>query len=254
METTVPKDSDDVQSGPGALRRGLHILSLLRRSDGAPLSPAQIASALSMPRPSAYRVLAILESESYVTRTADGKRFILAESDAGTPSEFAGRLREVMERVAARTGNPVFLVRREGPDLVCEHREIGTHRLQILSMRVGHRAPLGVGAAGIALLSRLPEAELSAVFRQNADAYASYRNLQVSTIRTLIDNCRARGYAVVGNYMLPGVLSVGICIQREGARPHTAMSVTAPHERLPLSRQREVAEFMRRELDMVIPI
>lgn len=248
------KESDDAQSGPGALRRGLHILSLLRRSEGAPLSPAQIASALSMPRPSAYRVLAILESESYVTRTSDGKRFMLAD-EAGTEtySGFSGQLREVMARVAARTGNPVFLVRREGADLVCLHREIGTHRLQILSMRVGHRAPLGVGAAGIALLSRLREPELAAVLHENATAYAGYRNLQVSTIRTLIENCCARGYAVVGNYMLPGVLSVGVCVQSKGSRPRTAMSVTAPHERLPLSRQKEIAEFMRRELDALIP-
>lgn len=247
------KESDDAQSGAGALRRGLHILSLLKRSEGAPLSPAQIASALSIPRPSAYRVLSTLESESYVTRTSDGKRFMLAEPGAETYSGFSGRLREVMERVATRTGNPVFLVRREGADLVCLHREIGTHRLQILSMRVGHRAPLGVGAAGIALLSRLPEPELAAVLDENAGNYVSYRNLQVSTIRTLIENCRARGYAVVGNYMLPGVLSVGVCVQREGSHPHTAMSVTAPHERLPLSRQKEVAEFMRRELDALTP-
>lgn len=247
------KEPDDSQAGPGALRRGLHILSLLRRSEGAPLSPAQIASALSMPRPSAYRVLAILESESYVTRTGDGKRFMLAEPGAGTSGGYDERLREVMDRVASRTGNPVFLVKRDGPDLVCVHREIGTHRLQILSMQIGHRAPLGVGAAGIALLSRLPKTELAALLKENADAYAGYRNLQVATIRTLIDSCRARGYAVVGNYMLSGVLSVGICVQREGSHPFTAMSVTAPHERLPLSRQREIAELMRCELDTLLP-
>ena len=247
------KESEDVHSGPGALRRGLHILSLLRRSEGAPLSPAQIASALSIPRPSAYRVLAILESESYVARSSDGKRFVLAEPGAETSSGVSPSLHEVMERIAARTGNPVFLVRRDGGDLVCLHRKIGTHRLQILSMRVGHRAPLGVGAAGIALLARLPESELAAVLKANASAYADYRNLQVSTIRTLIENCRTRGYAVVGNYMLPGVLSVGICVQQEGIRPQTAISVTAPHERLPLSRQKEVAEFMRRELDGMNP-
>ena len=245
----MTRESDEAHSGPGALRRGLHILTLLRRNEGVPLSPAQIASALSMPRPSAYRVLAVLESEEYVTRTGDGKRFLLAESRAATSTEFPGGLREVMGRVAASTGDPVFLVKREGADLVCLHREIGTHRLQILSMRVGHRAPLGVGAAGIALLARMPESELAAVLRENAGAYAGYHNLQVSTIRTLSENCRARGYAVVGNYMLAGVLSVGICVQRVGARPRMAMSVTAPHARLPLSRQKEIAELMRREVD-----
>ncbi|HEY1611501.1 MAG TPA: hypothetical protein VGG24_19725 [Paraburkholderia sp.] len=88
---------------------------------------------------------------------------------------------------------------------------------------------------------------------KNAQTYAGYRNLQVSTIRTLVENCRVRGYAVVGNYMLAGVLSVGICVQSEGARAHTAMSVTAPHDRLPLSRQREIVERMRRELDALVP-
>lgn len=237
--------------GPGALRRGLHILTLLRRSAGTPLSPAEIAATLGIPRPSAYRVLAILESEAYAVRTDDGKRYsIAAPADglADDSSDFVRRMRPVMKRVAAEIGNAVFLVQRDGPELVCLHREIGTHPLQILSLDIGGRAPLGVGAAGVALLSLMTSQQVNQTLQQNAEAYVEYGHLHASTIRKLIENCRTRGYSVVGNYMLKGVLAVGICIRPGDSHPLTAISVTAPHARLPLSRQKEVAELMRREV------
>jgi DNA-binding IclR family transcriptional regulator len=242
---------DDHPSAPGALRRGLQILTLLRRSEGVPLSPAQIASALSIPRPTVYRVLTVLESESYVRRTGDGRKFFIEYPEHGESITLLEHMRTVMRAVAAHTGNAVFLVKREGPELVCLHREIGTHPLQVLSMQVGARAPLGVGAAGVAMLSVLPEAERSDVLATNAASYVEYGNLQVSTIRKLVENCGVRGYAVVGNYMLKGVLSVGITLEPQGSVPLMAMSVTGPHERLPLVRQKQVADFMRNALNAI---
>src|SRR3546814_4216111 len=66
--------------GPGALRRGLHIVNLLRRQGGT-LSVAAIAKATGLPRPTAYRLLDVLESEGYVRRDDTGKRFALGSPD-----------------------------------------------------------------------------------------------------------------------------------------------------------------------------
>lgn len=240
----------DEASGPGALRRGLRVLLHLQRSVRA-LGPAEIALAVNMPRPTVYRLLGILETEGFVRRDESGKAFLAAvpEVDAGSEwAAFIKRMKPAMERIAAQTGNAVFLSRRDHCNLICLHREIGSHPVQILALQIGGCSPLGVGAGGIAMLASLNQRELDEVIETNAAQYLEWGNLHVSTIRKLIENCRARGYSVVGNYALQGVLAVGIAIPGNSRRPVTALSVTAPHDRLPLHRQKEVAALIRSEL------
>ncbi|WP_454688574.1 IclR family transcriptional regulator [Achromobacter aloeverae] len=245
----MSKQSDEA-AGPGALRRGLRILLHLQRGT-RPLAPAEIAKAVDMTRPTVYRLLDVLEAEGFVRRDESGKAFVAAapEVDAGSEwAMFIKRMRPLMERIAAQTGNAVFLSRRDQRDLICLHREIGSHPVQILSLPIGGRSPLGVGAGGIAMLGSLSQREIDEVIEANAAEYLEWGNLHVSTIRKLIENCRARGYSVVGNYALQGVLAVGVAIAGNARRPVTSLSVTAPHDRLPLQRQREVAALMRGEL------
>ncbi|MFC4273858.1 IclR family transcriptional regulator [Achromobacter aloeverae] len=240
----------EAAGGPGALRRGLRILLHLQRST-RPLGPAEIARAVEMTRPTVYRLLDILEGEGFVRRDESGKAFLASAPEVDVGSEWAlfiRRMKPIMERIAVQTGNAVFLSRRDHRSLICLHREIGSHPVQILSLQIGGRSPLGVGAGGIAMLGALSLRERDEVMAANAAEYLEWGNLHVSTIRKLIENCRARGYSVVGNYALQGVLAVGIAIAGNARRPVTALSVTAPHDRLPLQRQREVAALMRGEL------
>lgn len=227
------------------------LLKLLQRNPGITMSPAELARATDIPRPTVYRLLEILENEGYVRRLADGSFYAAPPIDgslAGEWAAFVTQMRPVLERVAANTGNAVFLSRRDGDDLVCMHREIGTHPVQVLSLQVGGRSPLGVGAGGIAMLSTLPDAQIESIMARNAAAYIEYGNLQVSTLRKLTANCRERGYAVVGNYALKGVLAIGVPIMPTARRPLSSISVTAPHERMPLARQKVIAEMIRGEI------
>nr|WP_255701634.1 IclR family transcriptional regulator [Bordetella sp. LUAb4] len=245
----VAKESEEA-GGPGALRRGLRVLLHLQRSP-RPLGPAEIAKAIDMTRPTVYRLLDILETEGFVRRDSSGKAFLATAPEVDAGSEWAmyiKRMKPIMERIAAQTGNAVFFSRRDQRDLICLHREIGSHPVQILSLPIGGRSPLGVGAGGIAMLGSLSQREIDDVIEANAAEYLEWGNLHVSTIRKLIENCRARGYSVVGNYALQGVLAVGIAIAGNARLPVTSLSVTAPHDRLPLQRQREIAALMRSEL------
>ncbi|MBV7486050.1 IclR family transcriptional regulator [Bordetella sp. BOR01] len=240
--------------GPGALRRGLHIVNLLRRQGGT-LSVAAIAKATGLPRPTAYRLLDVLESEGYVRRDDTGKRFALGSPDVSLGDHwqmFVQDMKPVMISIARRTGNAVFLVRRDELNLLCLHREIGPYPIQVLSLNIGGRQPLGVGAAGVAMLSTLAPRQLASLLKRNQAAYLDYGNLQLATVRRLVENCLARGYAVVGGYSLKGVLAVGVAIPATASLPLAALSVTAPLDRMPLARQREIAQIIQDELKPVI--
>jgi len=234
---------------PGALRRGLRILGALR--DAAALRAAELAALTGIPRPTVYRLLEILEAEGFVAREADGKSFTLAAA-VDNPDDrwgaFVRQMEPVMRRIAQRTGNAVFLVRQKDNDLLCLHREIGTYPIQILSLPVGGRQPLGVGAAGVALLSTMGARQVTALLKANTEAYLNYGNLHVSTVRRLVENCRERGYAVVGNYSLKGILAVGVPMKASGGLGQAAMSVTAPLDRMSIPRQREAVAIMQAEI------
>ncbi|MCR2134573.1 hypothetical protein NSX40_24540, partial [Salmonella enterica] len=75
-----------------------------------------------------------------------------------------------------------------------------------------HRQPLGVGAAGLALLGALPPAEADEVIAQNEQALRAYGGMTVAQMRRLAENARDRGWAVVGNAAVPGVLGVGVAL------------------------------------------
>ena len=69
-------------------------------------------------------------------------------------SNLAVRLQPVLS--APVFGDAAFAVVREGALSQCIARHVGTHPVQMLVIQVGTRQPLGVGAAGLALLAALP--------------------------------------------------------------------------------------------------
>ncbi|WP_227163463.1 IclR family transcriptional regulator, partial [Lactiplantibacillus plantarum] len=72
---------------------------------------------------------------------------------AGDPHAEAVRgLRPVLRQISDVSGDSAFLICRAGGDSLCLHREVGNYPVQVLAVTIGHRQPLGVGAAGLALL------------------------------------------------------------------------------------------------------
>jgi DNA-binding IclR family transcriptional regulator len=48
---------------------------------------------------------------------------------------------------------------RTGNDTLCVDRRIGSYPIQVLSIEVGARRPLGVSSAGVAILAAMPTPE-----------------------------------------------------------------------------------------------
>jgi DNA-binding IclR family transcriptional regulator len=239
--------NDTETSAAGSLRRGLHILNALR--SGGEMNVGRLSQATGIPRPTIYRVLDVLEAEHYVRRLS-GSYFAATlpeervdERRDAWVSYFAPRMR----RIASRTGNSVFLGAIVGDDLLVLHREIGPYPIQILALPIGGRQPLGVGAGGVALLSDMPTKQLAAVLRRNAELYKNFGSLNATLVRRLIENCQARGYSVVGNYALKGVLGLGLLCSGPELQK-CAVSVTAPIDRMTASAQRDAIKIMREEL------
>ncbi|OZI23215.1 IclR family transcriptional regulator [Bordetella genomosp. 9] len=245
------EDFTPTAAGPRTLRRGLQVLAALRDHGTDGLCVTDLARYTGIQRPTIYRLMAALMEAGLAQQVTGSKRYrARLAQEAGAPDSDP-RLRQTLpalRRLAERTGDAVFLVVRDGDESISLHREIGGYPVQILATYAGKRQPLGVGSGGMALLSALPDEEARSIVERNAAQLDEYGGMTPHEMLRLVENTRARGYAVVGNHAVRGALGVGCALLDTHGMPVLAISVTAIIDRMPAQRQREIAGWIQAEL------
>jgi DNA-binding IclR family transcriptional regulator len=105
-----------------------------------------------------------------------------------------------------------------------------------------------VGAAGLALLAALPDAQVQQIVDTNAPAMPSYGGMTPERMGILVRATRERGWAVIGNHATRGVLAVGMAVRNSHGDPVAAISVASTLARMPRDRQQLIARVMREAL------
>lgn len=244
----------DNSSGPRTLRRGLQILQTLQAHDESGLSVTELSRLTGLQRPTIYRLLAALTECNFVQAVGKTRRYAAAKQHtAHTENEhyLVEIAKPFMRELAFKVGDAVFLVIRENNSSLTLWREIGPYPVQILGTYVNKRQPLGVGSAGMALLSRLDDNTVDQIIEANSNDLDQFGGMTQREMRQLITNTRTRGYSVVGNYAVRGALGVGCALCSSQGHPLLAVSVTAITERMPARRQKEIARLINQTLDQI---
>src|SRR5690606_31297222 len=103
-----------------------------------------------------------------------------------TRFDIAELARPALIRLARETGDTVFLSVREGLDAICLERQVGSYPIKTLTLDVGDRRPLGVGAGSLALLAFLPEAEIAEIIASNEPRLVSYPGFAPEALLRLV--------------------------------------------------------------------
>jgi DNA-binding IclR family transcriptional regulator len=258
---TAVRRSSEVEpgedTGSRTLRRGLQLLDAVLAGSREGLRVVDLCRAAQLERATVHRLLATLLDTGYVARRGRfryvaGPRLAAVAQPGGMPN-MAARLRPVLEQVSAACGDAAFAIVREGPASHCIARHVGTHPVQILVIQVGTRQPLGVGAAGLALLSALPDDQVSAAIAANAPSLAHYGGMTPDRMALLVRATRQRGWSVIGNHATDGVLAVGMAVRNADGEPVAAISVASTLDRMPRERQQLIARWMREALAASLP-
>ena len=248
----VPDDA-----GSRTLRRGLQVLDAVRASGPAGARVIDLCREVGRERATVYRLLATLLASGYLAplgryRYVVGPRLSTLGAAPTLPA-IALRLQPVLERISRACGDAAFAIVREGATSHCIARHVGTHPVQILVIQVGTRQPLGVGAAGLALLSALPDDEVAAAIAANASQLAHYGGMTTERLQILVRATRERGWSVVGNHATQGVLAAGMAVRDASGAPVAAISVASTLDRMPRQRQQLIARWMREALAALLP-
>lgn len=243
--------------GSRTLRRGLQLLDAVLKSGRDGLRVVDLCRAACLERATVYRLLATLVESGYVAahgrfRYVTGPRLAELAERIVSP-DFASRLQPVLARVSAACGDAAFAIVREGPASHCIARQVGTHPVQVLVIQVGTRQPLGVGAAGLALLAALPDEDVAAAIAANSPALERYGSMTPDRMKIMVRATRERGWSVIGNHATHGVLAVGMAVLGRDGSPVAAISVASTIDRMPRERQQLIARSMREALAASLP-
>ncbi len=249
------QEADD--PGSRTLRRGLQVLDAVLAGGPEGVRVVDLCRGVALERATVYRLLSTLLEAGHVARQGrfryvPGPR-MAALAPAGALPNRAVHLQPLLARISAACGDAAFAIVREGPLSHCIARQVGTHPVQILVIEVGTRQPLGVGAAGLALLAALPDAEVETIIAANAPRLAAYGGMTPERMRLLVRATRERGWSVIGNHATRGVLAVGMAVRDAHGRPVAALSVATTLARMPRERQQLVARTIRDALKELPP-
>jgi DNA-binding IclR family transcriptional regulator len=246
----MPPTARQPRPGAQSLRRALAVLRVLAagRETGLPLS--EVVAATGLTRPTAHRLVHVLIEEGIVERRARSKRFAIGlqvpELALARQSRSALIVASepYLSELSRQVGDTLFLTVRTGLDSLCVARLIGTYPIQVLSIEVGARRPLGVSSAGIAILAAVPPVEARQIIAQNEVRFGAYRTTPANALDQ-IAAARRRGYGIHHIGLVPGTKAVSATIRGIEGRPIAAITIAAIRSRLGSRRESEVGEMLK---------
>ncbi|MBV6307020.1 IclR family transcriptional regulator [Candidimonas humi] len=246
----------DTSQGAQTVHRTMAILRLLACGQERGVRLTDLVHMSGLNRPTVHRILKALVAEGAVEQHADTRRYLIgpeltllgiARTKRFPLTSIAG---PYLGKLAEQVGDTAFLSMRHGHDSICIGRKTGGHPIQVLSIEVGVRRPLGVGVSGVALLSCLPEDASEAIIAGNARRLAAH-NLDPQELSRRVQEARALGYAYVRAGIMPGTSALSIAIRAVDGEPLAAVTITAMAERLGPQRLPEVLAAMREQARLI---
>ncbi len=212
--SAAARDADPV-GGAQSIFRVLRILKYVGAAPARGVGLTDVARDLGLTPPTAHRMLSALLQEGFLALNPKLKTYSLGRESyiLGLAAESRHGIKAIAEsavlRLAESTGDTSFLSVRSGHEAVCVDRKTGDFPIKILTLEVGHRRPLGVGAGSLALLAFLPNDDIERVLARY-DASAAPDLPSTAMLREDIAAARKQGYALNPGRIIPDMLGVGV--------------------------------------------
>jgi len=241
-----------------SLDRGISLLAVVSESsDGMRLTDA--AAAVGLSASTAHRILGalvehgLLRMEQTTRRYRPGPGLFRLGAAAARHYGLADVARPSLQRLAALTEDTVSLTVIEGLEALCLDRIYGTYPIKTMTLEVGQRRPLGVGAGSLALLSALPPQERRVLIEADAQRrMLAHPNFTSENLTRWADDAARKGYAYSPERVLGGMSGVGVAIPGPGSRPLAAISISGITSRFRGDRLKELVEHLQRECSVLV--
>jgi DNA-binding IclR family transcriptional regulator len=240
-----------------SVERAMSLLRVISGENGHGTRLTDAARTIGLSKSTTHRLLSALISSGHVQQNLDTGRFHLGPEAISMAILSISRhnildvARPAMVRLAERSADTVYLTVRAGLEAVCLGREEGSFPIKILSLTVGTRRPLCVGAGNLSMLAALPDAEVERAIAIHGAALAQNWGVSGDTIRDLVKATRKQGYAYVMDIFVPGMAAIGVAVTGSDGAPYAAFSIASVPSRLMGERRANVVNWLQSEARFV---
>ena len=219
-----------------AATRALRVLRFLA-SQPEPVAVERIATAVGIPRSTAYHLLGAMAEEGFVTHLVEERRFGLgvAAFEVGSGYTRQAPLQRIARRPLAalvdRTGHSAHLAVPHGRDVLYVLEERAPGRPPLVT-DVGVRLPSHLTASGRAILAHLPASQVRALYPDKA-AFVDRTGVgpgSPTALRSVLTATRQRGHAVEDGEVSVGMASVAAVVLDHNGLPVAGVAVTYPSQ------------------------
>lgn len=189
------------------LSRGIRILEVLADAR-TPLTIDTLSATLGLHRSVTYRLLRTLEDHRLVVRDGAGRIALgsrLAALAAGVSHDLQAAALPELTAIANELGMTCFLTVLDGDEIVTLVSVEPRHTLGSIAQRPGTRHPVGVGAPGKAIASRLPASRWP-------DALDDDHRAELAVVRE-------QGWASSHDEVITGLRAVAVPLAVHGSPP-----------------------------------
>ncbi len=249
----MPNGKSRKVNGAQSIERAIAVLRSVASVATGGSTLTQIVETSRLSKATVHRILAALTREGLVERSTDSATYHLGEQLYALGILAAPRLSlhelamPALRRLAAVSEDSAFLCLRSGHDVICVHREEGSHPIRTHVMQVGLRYPLGVGSFGPAILAAMDDEEVDRILRANRREITRFGEYSVDKVRRFIKVARAKGYSLNPGLVFPESYGLAVAILDERNQPVGTLSIGAVASRMQGGRQQELADVLKGE-------
>jgi IclR family acetate operon transcriptional repressor len=244
--------SDQVQS----LVRALSIINHLAAADEG-LTLSDLGQQVGLSASTTHRLLTTLEQERYVHFDPERRlwsvgvqAFVAGNAFLKTRS-LVGAARPHMRALMEESGETVNLAVEDQSEAIYL-AQVECRQMMRAFARPGARVPLHCSSVGKALLSAMPDAELSRVLHQTGLPRVTIKTkISVAALRSDLQVARGRGYAIDDEEHAVGLRCIAAAVFDEGGEAIAAISLSGPMARIADERIPILGALVRKRADLI---
>lgn len=247
----VPKNSVD---SPRSAERLMLVLDALSNAASRGLRLKDIVEVTGLGKTTAHRFINGLADQGLVDFDDETSKYfmgmkMLTWATAARKRFSLTRLAEpALQRLARKTHDTIYLVLKDADHAVCVDCIEGTHPIKVLTLSIGDRRPLGVGAGSLAILAGLPDLEVERILLQQRKEREQFA-IEDDLLRIRLEEARQNKFSYNDVHVfrdladVTGMAGVGVAIRRTDGQPVAALHMTTTTDRLKSPRREEMVEL-----------
>jgi DNA-binding IclR family transcriptional regulator len=247
MKTTKSPKEYKVHS----LERGLDLIELLAE-DSTEKSLSELSKKASFNQSTTHRVISALKSRGYVRQNPSNSKYRLTLKlfELGNKIMKRFNIKEaaepILKELAKKTQESIYLIIRDGDDALCVDRIDGNPFFRILSLEIGGRQPLHLGAAPKVLLAFTDEYEIDRIIEEKGlEAWTAHTITNPIKLKDELNKIRKQGYAFSASDVTEGVAAIGFPIFNSESNVIAAISTAGMKDSFTEERINEVIEMLK---------